>query len=210
MSSPDGAPGFCRYSLRLERHEEPGPSYPSARDEPGLAAFLSRLLATEPLEVLGLLFLDRFGQGIGHSLPFRGSISRTNWEAPPIFALALLTHCRGFVLFHNHPSGQPEPSREDLHMTRRLVLAAHVLQIDLRDHLIFAGPGRYLSLRRRHPRLFQVPDAEPERRDGRGTVSPKYGDPDEPANTWSGRGHPPRWLRAKLDAGAQLDAFRIP
>lgn len=47
------------------------------------------------------------------------------------------------------------------------------------------------------------------RRRGGGKVAPKYRDPNQPANTWSGRGKRPRWLNAKLSAGASLDDFLI-
>ena len=210
--------GFCRFHLRLEREEAPGPAYPRVTDEADLGRFLAQLLAAEPLEVLGLLFLDSLGRVLGHSVPFRGSISRASWEAPPIFALALLAHCRGLIVFHNHPSGSTVPSREDLEATRKLVQAAHFLQIDLRDHLIFAGPGRWVSLRRLHPQLFAQPEVArvqvvmsgPEvPRDGRSKVAPKYCDPQDPSHTWTGRGCHPRWLRAKLLAGARLEDFGI-
>ena len=52
----------------------------------------------------------------------------------------------GLVLAHNHPSGDPEPSREDLEATRELAETAMRLGIRLHDHLIFAG-GRFASLR---------------------------------------------------------------
>lgn len=219
MSSPEehGGAGFCRFRLRLEREETPGPAYPRVTDEAEVGRFLAQLLAAEPLEVLGLLFLDSLGRVLGHSVPFRGSISRASWEAPPIFALALLAHCRGLIVFHNHPSGSTVPSREDLEATRKLVQAAHFLQIDLRDHLIFAGPGRWVSLRRLHPQLFAQPEAArvqvvlsgKEPGDGRSKVAPKYRDPQNPDDTWTGRGCHPRWLRAKLLAGARLEDFAI-
>jgi len=52
------------------------------------------------------------------------------------------------VLAHNHPSGDPEPSRQDLELTRRLQEAGRVLGVGVLDHVIF-GDGRYVSLQER-------------------------------------------------------------
>ena len=52
------------------------------------------------------------------------------------------------ILFHNHPSGDPEPSDEDLRLTRRLVAAGQLMGIEVLDHLVL-GAGRFVSLRER-------------------------------------------------------------
>jgi DNA repair protein RadC len=52
------------------------------------------------------------------------------------------------VLFHNHPSGDPEPSPEDVALTRRLVAAGALLGIEVLDHLVL-GAGRFVSLKDR-------------------------------------------------------------
>jgi DNA repair protein RadC len=52
------------------------------------------------------------------------------------------------VLFHNHPSGDPEPSAEDLALTRRLAAAGTLMGIEVLDHLVL-GAGRYVSLKER-------------------------------------------------------------
>jgi DNA repair protein RadC len=53
------------------------------------------------------------------------------------------------ILFHNHPSGDPAPSAEDLAFTRRLAEAGEILGIRLLDHIIVGEPPAYVSLRRR-------------------------------------------------------------
>jgi DNA repair protein RadC len=52
------------------------------------------------------------------------------------------------VLFHNHPSGDPEPSAEDLALTRRLAQAGTLMGIEVLDHVVL-GRGRYVSLKER-------------------------------------------------------------
>jgi DNA repair protein RadC len=53
------------------------------------------------------------------------------------------------LLAHNHPSGDPEPSAEDIALTRRLTSAGQLLGIEVLDHLILGEAGRFVSLRER-------------------------------------------------------------
>ena len=52
-------------------------------------------------------------------------------------------------LAHNHPSGDPEPSAEDVALTRRLVAAGQLLGIEVLDHVVLGEAGRYVSLKER-------------------------------------------------------------
>lgn len=65
-----------------------------------------------------------------------------------VFQKALLANAVSIVLLHNHPSGVPTPSREDIMVTDRLVEAGKIVGVDVLDHLIIAG-GTYCSLRER-------------------------------------------------------------
>lgn len=65
-----------------------------------------------------------------------------------VFREALAARAAALVLFHNHPSGDPEPSAEDLSLTRRLVSAGTLLGIEVLDHLVL-GAGRFVSLKER-------------------------------------------------------------
>jgi len=80
---------------------------------------------------------------------YRGTVSRTACEPAGILRAALLCNASAVVLFHNHPSGDPSPSAEDLAFTRRLAEAGEIVGVRLVDHLIVAGPGRYVSMRER-------------------------------------------------------------
>jgi DNA repair protein RadC len=57
--------------------------------------------------------------------------------------------CTALLLGHNHPSGDPEPSAEDVVLTRRLASAGALLGIDVLDHLILGEAGRFVSLKSR-------------------------------------------------------------
>ncbi|MEP0821911.1 MAG: DNA repair protein RadC [Ignavibacterium sp.] len=64
------------------------------------------------------------------------------------FAEAIKLHAASIIFLHNHPSGNPEPSQEDLAVTRQLVEAGRILGIPVHDHIILAD-GRYVSLAER-------------------------------------------------------------
>ena len=63
-----------------------------------------------------------------------------------VFQEAVLARAAALILFHNHPSGDPELSAEDVSLTRRLCSAGTLMGIDVLDHLVL-GAGRYVSFR---------------------------------------------------------------
>jgi DNA repair protein RadC len=77
-----------------------------------------------------------------------GSLDHTFMSPREVFRDALLANAAALVLAHNHPSGDPEPSRDDETVTRRLVRAGELVGIDVLDHLVVAGE-RWVSLARR-------------------------------------------------------------
>ena len=77
-----------------------------------------------------------------------GSLDHTFMSPREVFRDALLANAAALVLAHNHPSGDPEPSRDDELVTRRLVRAGELVGVDVLDHLVVAGE-RWISLARR-------------------------------------------------------------
>lgn len=77
-----------------------------------------------------------------------GSVDHTFMSPREVFRDALLANASALVLAHNHPSGDPEPSRDDQQLTRRLSRAGELVGVDLLDHLVVGG-DRWVSLARR-------------------------------------------------------------
>ncbi len=77
-----------------------------------------------------------------------GSLDHTFMAPREVFRDALLANAAALALGHNHPSGDPEPSRDDELLTRRLVRAGELVGVELLDHLV-VGAGRWISLARR-------------------------------------------------------------
>jgi DNA repair protein RadC len=77
-----------------------------------------------------------------------GSVDHTFMSPREVFRDALLANASAVVLAHNHPSGDPEPSRDDELLTRRLTRAGELVGVELLDHLVVGGT-RWVSLARR-------------------------------------------------------------
>ncbi len=63
-----------------------------------------------------------------------------------IFKAAMLNNAASVILFHNHPSGDPSPSKEDIKATRQIEIAGKIIGIDVLDHIIIVD-GKFYSLR---------------------------------------------------------------
>ena len=101
----------------------------------------AKVFAGAEVEKLAVAFLGSEGQII--DLHVRDGSLHAEIDLPirDIMAEALTLGAAGLILAHNHPSGDPTPSREDIHATRMLAAAGRGLGIRLVDHLIFAGGG---------------------------------------------------------------------
>ena len=77
----------------------------------------------------------------------RGSLSSSIVHPREVFKRALLQNASGIILIHNHPSGDPTPSREDLDITNRLIQAGDLLGIRVLDHIIVGDESNYISFK---------------------------------------------------------------
>lgn len=113
------------------------------------AALLEPRLGHLDREETVVLILDRKHRVLREVVVGVGGVSSSPMEAREIFSAALREPCAAAVLVaHNHPSGDPSPSAEDLAVTHRLEEAADILGLELLDHLVVAAGG-WTSLRER-------------------------------------------------------------
>ncbi|MDA8263028.1 MAG: hypothetical protein M0Z47_09375, partial [Actinomycetota bacterium] len=75
-------------------------------------------------------------------------------EPRSVFTAALLTNAAAVIVAHNHPSGDPEPSPQDILLTHRLVQCGGILGIPVLDHLVI-GAGCWSSMRALHPACWK-------------------------------------------------------
>ena len=78
-----------------------------------------------------------------------GNLSRTFAHPREVFKVAILQNAASIICAHNHPSGDPEPSPEDIELTKNLDLAGKVLGIKILDHIIIGHDGKYVSMKER-------------------------------------------------------------
>lgn len=112
-----------------------------------LLAYLTAALSRERVEQFRVLFLDTRNRLMADEAQARGTVNHTPVYPREVVRRALELQATALILVHNHPSGDPSPSRADIEMTREVKAAADSLGIVLHDHLI-VGNGRHLSFRR--------------------------------------------------------------
>ena len=118
-------------------------------DSPAAAAeALAPHLAHRDREALLVALLTRKQRLIAVAPIYAGNVAGTSVRIGELFTEALRRNAAGIVLAHNHPSGDPEPSADDLRTTRDAVAAGRLLGVSVVDHLII-GAGRHVSLRER-------------------------------------------------------------
>ncbi|MCD7981572.1 MAG: DNA repair protein RadC [Clostridiales bacterium] len=123
------------------RHREPLFSGP---DE--IAAFYMERLRHEGKEILMLALFDRKNMLLGDEVVSIGTSNASLISPGEIYRTALQKKAEFIILLHNHPSGSPEPSREDISVTSRIRECGDLLEIPLMDHIII-GDNCYFSFR---------------------------------------------------------------
>jgi DNA repair protein RadC len=96
-------------------------------------------------EVFRVALLDAQNGLLRDCVVSEGTLSASLVHPREVFKPAILESAASVVLLHNHPSGDPTPSREDVRLTRQLVECAHLLGLRLHDHLVI-GHGKFVSL----------------------------------------------------------------
>ena len=100
----------------------------------------------EAQEVFGILILNSKNKIVAVHEVSRGALNSSLVHPREVFKPAVLHNAAAIICFHNHPSGNPEPSRDDIETTKRLVEAGKLLGIEVYDHII-VGDDRYVSLK---------------------------------------------------------------
>jgi len=111
-----------------------------------LVAYCQAVMAHETREQFRILFLDKKNGLIADEVQNRGSVDHTPVYPREVVRRALELASSNIILVHNHPSGNPEPSEQDIIMTTKLVEIATGLNIKIVDHLIIGRNG-YSSLK---------------------------------------------------------------
>ena len=110
------------------------------------ARYLLPRFGTADVEQAGVLLLDARHRVLHARILTRGTADATPMHPRDVFREATLAAAAAVVLFHNHPSGDPTPSADDVALTQRMIEAGEIMGIAVLDHLVL-GDTSYCSLR---------------------------------------------------------------
>ena len=97
-------------------------------------------------EQLRVLLLNTRNQVVGQRTVYQGTVNSSAVRPAEVLRAAVIENAPSIVVSHNHPSGDPTPSPEDVSVTRDLVAAGKLLDIEVMDHVVI-GKGRFVSLK---------------------------------------------------------------
>ncbi len=106
--------------------------------------YLYHTMGNKARELFKVIFLDAKNRVIHTETLFKGTLTASSVFPREVVQAALRYHAAALIFAHNHPSGDPAPSDDDVSITRRLVFACRVVGITVHEHLII-GAGRYFS-----------------------------------------------------------------
>src|SRR5579859_3249563 len=119
---------------------------PALSSWPALLDYCTAAMARSDKEEFRVLFLDRKNNLIADEVQNRGTVDHTPVYPREIIKRALELTASSLILVHNHPSGDPTPSKADILMTREIVTAAKALGLAVHDHLVI-GRGGHASFK---------------------------------------------------------------
>jgi DNA repair protein RadC len=118
-----------------------------------LAAIAQPIFGRSAQEQLHIAIVDGRNGLLDLRHVYTGTATGTSVRIGELLRPVLEAHGVGFAAVHNHPSGDPEPSDEDLRLTSELLSAARLLDIEFLDHLVI-GHGRWVSIRSKQPTIW--------------------------------------------------------
>ncbi len=111
-----------------------------------LLDYCQTIMAHEPVEQFRILFLDKKNRLIADELQSKGTVDHAPVYVREVMKRAVALNAAAIILVHNHPSGDPTPSRADIAMTKEIIDAGASLGIQVHDHVII-GKGMHASFK---------------------------------------------------------------
>ncbi len=152
MPTPNPTRPYTIPGFRIALVREPGVKLaerPQIRVAAEAAPLLAQYIGETDREVFAVALLTIRRRVLGLHTVSVGCLTSSLVHPREVFKPAILAGSAALLLAHNHPSGDPEPSADDIALTRRLIAAGQLLGIEVLDHLILGEAGRFVSLRER-------------------------------------------------------------
>lgn len=141
LESVGGLPGLVRAG-RIDLDDRPLLTTPEA-----VWGYLGSALMAQTTEELLALSLDTRGRLLGRPAPVAGHVNSVDVRPAEVFREPIVLKATSVILVHNHPSGDPRPSPQDVAVTKTLAAAGELLGLEVLDHVVI-GQNRWVSLRR--------------------------------------------------------------
>jgi len=116
-----------------------------------VADYLRRRIRDDAREHFVAIYLDGRHRPIADSIVSIGTATASLVHPREVFQPAIALGACALLIGHNHPSGDPAPSAEDLEVTKRLAEAGRILGVNLLDHVVWERDGAFHSIRESHP-----------------------------------------------------------
>ena len=107
-----------------------------------LGDYLQATMGHSPVEEVRILFLNAKNLLIGNEAMWQGSVDEASVHVREVISRAIAVGATAIIIVHNHPSGDPTPSSQDIRLTRNLVEAGKHMKIAVHDHVIVGSQGR--------------------------------------------------------------------
>lgn len=107
-----------------------------------LGDYLQAAMGHAPIEEVRILFLNAKNLLIANEAMWRGSVDEASVHVREVIARAIALGATAIIIVHNHPSGDPSPSQQDIRLTRDLIEAGRHMKITVHDHVIVGSQGR--------------------------------------------------------------------
>jgi len=125
------------------------PQRPTISRPGDIAALLMPLIGHRPQENFVVIATNTRNHVLAIKILYTGTLDTSIVRIAEVIGVPMQLGAAGMIIGHNHPSGDPSPSPEDIALTRRIRTAAEMMQINLLDHIVI-GHNRYVSLRERN------------------------------------------------------------
>jgi len=129
-------------------HESPAEEHVTISNPAQAADLVKYEMQALEYEALRVILLDTRNQVLETREIYRGSVNTAQVRAADVFKPAVRKNATALIVVHNHPSGDPTPSPDDVAVTRELVKAGELIDVKVLDHIII-GRGRHVSMKER-------------------------------------------------------------
>ncbi len=107
-----------------------------------LADYLQAAMAHSPIEEVRVLFLNAKNMLLANEAMWRGSVDEASVHVREVISRAIQLGATAIIIVHNHPSGDPSPSSQDIRLTKDLIEAGRHMRVTVHDHVIVGSQGR--------------------------------------------------------------------